>query len=405
MFADTPEGLQRQLVGLFSFVSKFQMIVNELKNNIVVYGTKDRDFTFLFNNKPINIVEEHKYLGCIFNSCTSPRNNIFKNMLKYSSEKALKASFATIKKCNTLGNISPKVGLQLFDTCVLPVISYSAGVWTTGKPIDCIERVQLKFLKFLLGVKASTCNNAIYGETGRFPLYLDQQLKAIKFWLHLEGKANCTIVKHVLCMLKHLHRAGFKTWLDVVFKILSTASVEHYLEKDEISKVESLYILKIVKESLYESFMKQWYVNTATFVKMRTYVTFKTDFKLESYLLNIRDFKLRKCFSKFRLSSHDFEIEKGRYHKPVTPVEERVCKMCNEGMVEDEEHVLMKCTAYESLRKNYYDLITKSVPNINCSFQSVMGSNNVDVIFYTCKFLYKISLVRKEFLSKTRHLN
>ena len=40
------------------------------------------------------------------------------------------------------------------------------------------------------------------------------------------------------------------------------------------------------------------------------------------------------------------EVHRG---KPL-PVEERVCKLCHDG-VEDGEHVLMKCSLYNDLRE------------------------------------------------------
>jgi hypothetical protein len=46
------------------------------------------------------------------------------------------------------------------------------------------------FLKSLLGVKAQTPNYAVYGELGRFPLYLVGKERAIKFWLKIKKNVN-----------------------------------------------------------------------------------------------------------------------------------------------------------------------------------------------------------------------
>ena len=42
--------------------------------------------------------------------------------------------------------------------------------------------------------------------------------------------------------------------------------------------------------------------------------------------------------TKFRLSSHDLEIEKGRYGTNSKPAKDRSYKTCNQGKVEDEFH-------------------------------------------------------------------
>ena len=49
----------------------------------------------------------------------------------------------------------------------------------------------------------------------------------------------------------------------------------------------------------------------------------------------------RNIFTKFRISVHNLEIEKGR-HKNL-PEHKRICTLCN-CEVEDEIHFLMRCT-------------------------------------------------------------
>jgi hypothetical protein len=48
---------------------------------------------------------------------------------------------------------------------------------------------------------------------------------------------------------------------------------------------------------------------------------------------------IMSIFTKFRISDHSLEIEKGRYNK--TPCEERLCENC--GVIEDETHFILKC--------------------------------------------------------------
>ena len=59
--------------------------------------------------------------------------------------------------------------------------------------------------------------------------------------------------------------------------------------------------------------------------KLRTYKKFKIVTGFEKYLDNLKNQKQRKLFTKFRLSSHDLEIERGRYGTKSLPVNERIC--------------------------------------------------------------------------------
>ena len=56
--------------------------------------------------------------------------------------------------------------------------------------------------------------------------------------------------------------------------------------------------------------------------------------KLENYLSAIKNAPQRRYLTKLRISNHKLQIEYGRYQK--LPREERICKSCDIGIVEDE---------------------------------------------------------------------
>ena len=62
-----------------------------------------------------------------------------------------------------------------------------------------------------------------------------------------------------------------------------------------------------------------------------------------------------QTISKLRCSVHTLEIEKGRHKKGGTgiPKNERICTICKNGQVEDEEHFLLNCQVYNSLKTKY----------------------------------------------------
>ena len=57
----------------------------------------------------------------------------------------------------------------------------------------------------------------------------------------------------------------------------------------------------------------------------------------------------------FRTSSHKLQVERGRY--VGTPREQRICKKCPSLEVEDEYHLLLRCSVYNSLRENLFNLV------------------------------------------------
>ena len=80
----------------------------------------------------------------------------------------------------------------------------------------------------------------------------------------------------------------------------------------------------------------------------------KSEFGMKNYL-KIPGFQQRRHISKLRCSDHALEIEKGRYKKGNTRTlaNERICTLCKNGQVEDEEHFLLKCDAYKFLRTKH----------------------------------------------------
>ena len=90
--------------------------------------------------------------------------------------------------------------------------------------------------------------------------------------------------------------------------------------------------------------------------KLRTYALYKQVIKYEPYLSLIKNTKNRIMLSKFRLSSHDLETERGRYGNKSVKAEERYCKFCKSNkilIVEDEFHFLRCLLSRENLNSTF----------------------------------------------------
>ena len=128
---------------------------------------------------------------------------------------------------------------------------------------------------------------------------------------------------------------------------------------------DSLY--QIFKETLHAQYIENRMNSMANIVQnpiVRSYVCFKDEFRLESYLFNINDFNLRNVLSKFRLSSHSLEIESGRHKRPKTPVENRLCTVCDLNIVEDEVYFLLECPLYNNPRNYYLKMLVSYIVNL-----------------------------------------
>jgi len=63
---------------------------------------------------------------------------------------------------------------------------------------------------------------------------------------------------------------------------------------------------------------------------------------------------------------HKLEIESGRFH--IIPRENKLCKLCQQGVVESELHCLLCCNHYHTLRDKYFG---------NMSWPTIDKYNNI----------------------------
>ena len=124
-------------------------------------------------------------VGCITSDIilfhdTAPLFGKRKHKHVYLKEQGTKAMFAPLSKGRVL-NLPVDVMLELFDKTVLPIMFYGCEIWGFGN--NMLETVFLKFCKYLLGLKSSTPNCMVYGETGCYPVSLTTQIRIISYWL------------------------------------------------------------------------------------------------------------------------------------------------------------------------------------------------------------------------------
>ena len=95
--------------------------------------------------------------------------------------------------------MSPLVSMDLFDKTVKPVCLYGSGgqipVSDTITPVELIgklfkkmpiEKINLSYLKWLLGVHKYSSNFAVLGDLGKYPFSLDIIINTIKYWSRLQ---------------------------------------------------------------------------------------------------------------------------------------------------------------------------------------------------------------------------
>ena len=92
----------------------------------------------------------------------------------------------------------------------------------------------------------------------------------------------------------------------------------------------------------------------------RTYRYIKSSFRTQPHINMVKDSRYRCDISQLRCSSHILNVERGRYTRSRTPLEERLCNMNN--CLGDELHFVTACAINLNEGRILYDKVMGKIP-------------------------------------------
>ena len=186
---------------LQGFCQESHLAVNVLKTKVLIFSKhKHKTYNFQFGGQNIDTVDEYTYLGIYLSKSGS-----FKVAKQHMAEQANKVLFALLKKSKALG-LSFDIQIDLFDKTVKPILLYGAELWGYVN-CDSLERIHLKFLKYLFNLKRYTPSYMIYGELGIMPISVEIQNRVLSYWSKLfEDKDNLKLSSQMYLAIHTLHK-------------------------------------------------------------------------------------------------------------------------------------------------------------------------------------------------------
>ena len=97
------------------------------------------------------------------------------------SDRARKGALGIVRLLWRLGEQCPKPFFKLFDCQIQPMLTYGSEVSGIMADYSIIERVHLFAIKRFLNVSTRSSSALVYGETGRYPLYVNTYTRCIKY--------------------------------------------------------------------------------------------------------------------------------------------------------------------------------------------------------------------------------
>jgi len=211
--------------------------------------------------------------------------------------------------------------------------------------------------------RSSIPDVALMYELDRSPLFARMLKQVMGFWNRIQHRKDDDLVKIALHDNWHMASQGLANcWV---------ANLDRFMSTFDINILTDMSFLFDIDEVM-TTIVERWWAdhaapNVGCMVRnipdnerkgFRTLTYFKwfaadsSNDRFSTFWYNLNRFSQIQIVARFRLGSHDLEIDKGRRAKPCIRRSERKCKLCNLDAREDELHV-MHCPVYFEFRAQF----------------------------------------------------
>lgn len=380
LFGSSAEDLQHSLSVFEEYCKHWHLTVNVQKTKVLIFSNcKRKIYDFQFDGQSLDMVDEYKYLGIYLSKSGS-----FKVAKQHIAEQANKALFALLKKSKTLG-LPFDIQIDLFNKTIKPVLLYGAELWGYGN-CDILERVHLKFLKYLFNFKKSTPSYMIYGELGIVPISVDIQSRILTYWTKLIEDTEFTKLSSGMYYAIHtLYTTSiFKSdWLQNIQNLLCSLGFSGIWQNQYCQNSDFSWLRLALKQKLHDLYIQKWFtLLNSDSSSCCSYRLFKSKFESSTFLKILPE-HMSKLLLKFRTRNHRLPIETGRWSG--IPLSDRKCTLCSND-IGDEYHYILCCNYFLAERKQFIKPYYFRRPNV-LKYRDLMNTENKMQLINLCKFL------------------
>ena len=182
LIAEDEKSLQKMLDFIEKWCAKWRMAINPDKTQIVHFrhhNTTKTTISFKFGSETLKTVTHYKYLGVTLDEHIDFELN--SSILADAAGRALGAIRSKLKQLKECGYGAFNT---LFNSGVLTICDYSAGVWGTNI-FTKSEQVQYKAARYFLGVHRFAPIEALLGDMGWSTARTRHKILMLQYWNRL----------------------------------------------------------------------------------------------------------------------------------------------------------------------------------------------------------------------------
>jgi hypothetical protein len=203
--------------------------------------------------------------------------------------------------------------------------------------MEACEVVQRKFLRRLLGVRAGTANDIVLGEAGRFPVAHTAVALLCRFWNRLVAMPDKRLTKQAF--IENVSMVGRPCAVTNACWAHQVASFLHFMNPicDGVPQhIDPDAACAVLERTHFESVNGSDMRTVREWLDIRGPVT-SGAYEPADYLQAVASRTNRVRLAQFRTGSHWLGVATGRWIG--LPHEQRCCKRCGSGEVDDAEHM------------------------------------------------------------------
>ena len=233
---------------LFSLRKKLRYALTKCYNMII---NEDRveELPFLPIDEENNVLTAHEmaYLGDVFNS-QGDNTGLVNDRIKRGTKAMV--SIAALLGETEVGVHKVSLMLLLYRALFLSAILFNSQTWSKlrKKDIDSLQRLQLRFLKRVVGVAASTANSFIFLELGVLPIQYEIEIRQLMFLHRILNLNEDDPVHKMFENQVRMAEAGEENWWSGVKILLPKYNIT--VTQDEIKNMSKAKFRWMVKKEV-----------------------------------------------------------------------------------------------------------------------------------------------------------
>ena len=148
--------------------------------------------------------------------------------------------------------------------------------------MSCVESIHVYACKRFLNVSMHACNDAILGDTGRYPMSIFASVRCVKYWLRVLNMSADRYIRLCYEMLVHYDALGYRNWVTELRLNVFANGFGYVWEQQQVANRE-LFISEYTQR-LKDQHIQNWHAKCLNTSKINYYVKFKQTYEVEKYI-------------------------------------------------------------------------------------------------------------------------